>query len=284
MSQLLHQLESPTILVFLVSSMLAMGLKLTPRAIVGPLRSGRLVLVALALNFVVAPGLAWVLTLVIPLDRGHATGLLLLGGAAGAPFLPKVVEVARGSLNISAALMGLLTIGTIIFLPFALPFLIPGLSASPWAVARPLLLLMLGPLVLGMLIKSRAGVLADRVTPVLDWLGTVSLMLLSVLMVVLNARALLDVIGSGAIFTAIVYFIGIFYLGRSLGDTTPEAGNILALATTARNFGAALAVSSSFNDPNVNVMIIVGAIVCIVVSFMAASRLRRFGVSSPAGV
>jgi BASS family bile acid:Na+ symporter len=261
--------------------MLAMGLKLTPLAILGPLRSRRLVLVALALNFFVAPGVAWILTLVIPLEKGHAIGLLLLGGAAGAPFLPKVVEIARGSLVISAALMGLLTIGTAIFLPFALPFLIPGLTASPWDVARPLIVLMLGPLVLGMLIKSRAGTLADRVTPVLDWIGTASLVLLSILMVALNARALVDVIGSGAIFTAIVYFVAIYYLGRWLGDSTPEAGNILALATTARNFGAALAVSGSFKDPNVNVMIIVGATVCIIVSFVAATVLRRSGICTP---
>ena len=72
-----------------------MGLTLTLRAIAAPLRDVRLVLLALGLNFVVAPAFAWLLTLVIPPDPGHAIGLLLLGGAAGAPFLPKVVETAR---------------------------------------------------------------------------------------------------------------------------------------------------------------------------------------------
>ena len=106
MADLLQLLEKVSLLAFLVSSMLAMGLTLTPHAIVAPLRNVRLVLLALGLNFVFAPAFAWLLTVVIPLDRGHAIGLLLLGGAAGAPFLPKVVETARGDLALAAATHG----------------------------------------------------------------------------------------------------------------------------------------------------------------------------------
>jgi len=109
------------LLVFLVSSMLSAGLTLTPRAILAPLRNVRLVLTALALNFLVAPAFAIVLTILIPLERPHAIGLLLLGGAAGAPFLPKLVENAHCDLGFAVALMTLLTVGTTLFLPFALP-------------------------------------------------------------------------------------------------------------------------------------------------------------------
>lgn len=90
MADLLALLEKLSLLAFLVSTMLAMGLTLTLPAIVAPLRDVRLVLLALGLNFVLAPAFAWLLTVVIPLDRGYAIGLLLVGGAAGAPFLPQV--------------------------------------------------------------------------------------------------------------------------------------------------------------------------------------------------
>src|SRR6185436_12463144 len=107
-------------------SMAAMGLTLSPEAIASPLRNIRLMLLALALNFIFAPGFAWLLTLLIPMDRGYAIGLMLLGGAAGAPFLPKLVANARGDAALAAALMGLFTIGTILFLPFGLRVMIPG--------------------------------------------------------------------------------------------------------------------------------------------------------------
>jgi Sodium Bile acid symporter family len=104
--------------------MLASGLSLTPRAIFSPLRNARLVLAALALNFLVSPAFAVMLTILIPLERPHAIGFLLLSGAAGAPFLPKLVENAHCDVGFAVALMTLLTIGTTLFMPFALPLIV----------------------------------------------------------------------------------------------------------------------------------------------------------------
>ncbi|MEO8353682.1 MAG: bile acid:sodium symporter family protein [Chthoniobacteraceae bacterium] len=273
MDALLQQIQTLSVLAFLVSSMGAIGLVLTPRAIAAPLRDRRFVLLALSLNFVLAPGFAWLLTVVIPLDRAHVAGLLLLGGAAGAPFLPKLVEMANGDIAPAAALMALLTAGTILFLPFALPLMIPGLSADPWSIARPLLLLIIVPLAAGMLVRSRAAAFAARVAPVLATLGNASLLLLFVLLVALNSRALIAVIGSGAILAALIFFSALFVFGWLLGGSQRR---VLSLATAARNFGAALAPATNcFDDPNVTVMIIVGAIVCLVVTFFAAGWVRR---------
>jgi predicted Na+-dependent transporter len=231
---------------------------------------------------VLAPAFAWLLTVVIPLDRGHAIGLLLLGGAAGAPFLPKVVETARGDPTLAAALMGLLTLGTILFLPFALPLMIPGLQADPWSIARPLVLLIVLPLVIGMLVKGRAATLAAGAAPMLAKIGNAALLLLFVLLIALNFRDLLGVIGSGAILAALLYFAGLFVLGWLSGGSQPKVRGVLGLATTARNFGAALVpAASSFDDPKVTIMIIVGAIVCLAVSFVAAGWVRRRTVSIP---
>jgi len=273
MTELLLRLETVAVLVFLVSSMGAMGLALTPRAIITPLRDLRFVLLALSLNFLLAPACAWLLTLIIPLQPGHAAGLMLLGGAAGAPFLPKLIDIARGDLAPAAALMALLTAGTILFMPFALPLMISGLDADPWNIARPLLMLIIAPLVVGMVVKQCAGSFARRAARPLTKIGNGALLLLFVLLVVLNFRALLGVIGSGAILVALLFFIALFVLGWLLGGSHRS---VLGLATTARNFGAALAPAENcFDDPAVTVMIIVGAIVCLVVSFAAAGWVRR---------
>ncbi len=276
MADLLRQIEKLSVLVFLVSSMLAMGLTLTPGAITAPLRNVRLVLLALGLNFLLAPAFAWLLTVVIPIDREHAIGLLLLGGAAGAPFLPKVVEKAGGDPALGAALMGLLTLGTILFLPVALPLMIPGLQTDAWSITRPLLLFIVSPLVLGMIVKSFAAAPAARAAPVCAGIGSATMLLFFVLLMMLNLRALLRVIGSGAIVAAVIYFAGLFVIGLLTGGSSPEARGVLGLATAGRNFGAALApAANSFNDTKITVMIIVGAIVCIVVSFLAAGWLRK---------
>jgi BASS family bile acid:Na+ symporter len=276
MLPLLHHLEKFSVIVFLVASMGASGLTLTPQALLRPLRDARLVLCALFLNFVVAPAFAWALTMVIPLERGHAAGLLLLGGAAGAPFLPKVFATARCDQALAAALMGLLTAGTILFLPFVLPLMIPGLQADAWGMARPLVYFIVLPLAAGMLLRNFSTALSTRGALWLGKLGSLSLVVLILTVIALNARPLLGVLGSGAIFAAAIYFAGLFAIGEFVGRAAPPSGDALALTTTARNFGAALApAASSFGDPKVTLMIIVGAIVCLGVSFVAAGWVRR---------
>lgn len=82
-------------LLFVVSSMLAVGLSLTVSQIVAPIRNTRLVLLALV-NFVLIPLAGLTIAKALRLDQPLRVALLLLGAAAGAPFLPKVSAIAKG--------------------------------------------------------------------------------------------------------------------------------------------------------------------------------------------
>lgn len=270
-------------LAFLASSAAAAGLELTPKAATGPLRNVRLACLALVLNFGLAPLFAWLLTKVLPLAPGHAIGLILLGGAAGAPFLPKLATVAQSPLASAVALMMLLTAGTLLFMPLVLPLMISGLQADAWTIARPLLLFILVPLLAGMLIQCGTTLPAARLARWLGRLSSACLLLLLVLLVTLHFGALLSVIGSGAIFAVVLYLLLLFVCGWMLGGFVRADRGNLALATIARNFGAAfVSAAGSFSDPNVLTMLVVSAIVCLVVCFLAAGWLRRQAPRSPA--
>src|SRR5215467_1712238 len=133
-------------LIFVLSSMLAMGLGLTVGQIIAPLRSLRLVVLSLVANFVVMPLVALVLGKLLRLDEPLGVGLLVLGAAAGAPFLPLLAQLAKGNLAFAVGLMVLLMVITVGFLPLALPLFLPGVSVNPAKIARSLILLMLVPL------------------------------------------------------------------------------------------------------------------------------------------
>src|SRR4051794_37553158 len=149
-------------LVFVVSSMLAVGLSLTVRQIVAPLRDARLVALALAANFVLMPAAAFLIGRLFQLDPSLAIAFLLLGTAAGAPFLPKLASVAGGNLAFAVGLMVLLMVLTVGYMPLALPLLVEGVSVDPLKIARSLILLMLAPLALGLLVKARYDAAAAR--------------------------------------------------------------------------------------------------------------------------
>jgi bile acid:Na+ symporter, BASS family len=120
MGEFLATLQNLFTFAFVVSSMLAMGLSLTVGQILQPLSNRRLVALALVANFVIVPGTAYLLAQVIPMDEPLQIGLILMGAAAGAPFLPKLAQIARANVAFAVGLMALLVVVTVAYLPLVL--------------------------------------------------------------------------------------------------------------------------------------------------------------------
>ena len=99
MTETLNVIAQLSGLVFVVGSMLAMGLSLTVAQIIQPLKNTRLVILALVANFILVPALVIAITALIPVSEGQRIGLILLATAAGAPFLPKLAQAAKVSLT-----------------------------------------------------------------------------------------------------------------------------------------------------------------------------------------
>jgi BASS family bile acid:Na+ symporter len=282
--EFLEGVSKLAVLVFVVACMVTAGLGLGVRDVVAPLRRGRLVVLAVVANFVIAPALAYALTAAIPLDRPYAVGLLLLGGAAGAPFLPKLAELARGDLAFSVGLMLLLTVGSVAFMPLVLPAMIPGLAADPWPILRPLLLTMLLPLAGGMVVKGRSERWAARLQPGGRAVSNVSLVVALVLLIGLNFEAMLGTFGSGAVAVAVVFVALTLAAGYALGGPAPGTRSVLGLGTGQRNVAAALVIATqNFADPGVVVMLLVTTFAGLVVLLLAARRFARLQADSEVG-
>src|SRR4030095_225374 len=257
----LQAIADYSVVIFIVTCMLTMGLRLTVREITEPLKNSRRVILALVANFALAPALAWGLTRLIPLHPSYAIGLILLGGAAGAPFLPKLAEFARGDLGYSVFLMILLTVGSVVFLPLALPFMIPGLKADAWTIARPLVVLMMAPLLSGLLFKRFLGKVSPVLHRISEKLSLVSLLLLTLLLLGLNLKAIGATLGSGAIAAALLFVSLAFVVGYLLGGKDPRQKSVLGLGTGQRNIAAALAIATNnFSDPKVVTMLLVATL------------------------
>ena len=252
MADHLQRLADFSILAFVVSSMLAMGMSERLADVLEPLKKPLSIVLALSVNFVLSPLVAVVLSRLVPLQPGHAVGLLLLGTAAGAPFLPKLAEISGGSLAYSVALMVLLMGGSIVFMPLTLPLIVPGVSAGPWAIAKPLLLFMLTPLALGFTIGLARASWVRGLAIFARRISSLSLVLVVVLMIGLNLKTLVGTLGSYAIGTYGLYMLAIIGAGYLLGATDKSTRTVFALGAGSRNIVAALVVArASFDDPAV---------------------------------
>jgi len=132
-------------------------------------------------------------------------GLLLLGAAAGPPFLPTLTELAKGNLPFAVGIMVLLTVGTVGYLPLVLPLLLPGITVNSEKIAGWLFLLTLLPLAAGFALRAWYGEIAAWMKPVLDWVTNVSLVPMVLLLAVANVDKILHIFGTRGILAGFLF-------------------------------------------------------------------------------
>jgi bile acid:Na+ symporter, BASS family len=258
--ELIRAVTPFALLVFVVSSMLAMGLSVTIGQVAAPLRNVRLVMLSLVANFVLMPLGAVALGWLLGLDGPLAIGMLLLGSAAGAPFLPKLAEIANADLAFAIGLMVLLMVVTVVYMPIVLPLALPGVSIDPLAIARSLVLLMLLPLSAALVFRARFAELAARVKPAIATVSSLSLVVFIALVSIANVRNVIDVFGTRGILAGVLFILLGVAVGWLLGGRAAPMRRTLALGTAQRNIAAAVVVGSQ-SDPDAVVMVVVVALI-----------------------
>jgi len=277
MSEIIGVIAQISALTFILTSMLAMGLSLTVQQIIDPLRNMKVVLLALLGNFVLIPALATLITLMIPLDDGLKTGLIIAGAAAGAPFLPKLVQVAKGNAAFSVGLMTLLMIVTVIYLPLMLPILLPGASVSPWDIAKSLITTMLLPLGIGLFIKARYKEIAESLQPHMSQISSLAIVVMLVTILVLQFSTIIGTIGTGGVLAALLFLVGALLVGLLLGGKEASMRSVMGLGTAQRNLAAAMLVAAQnfSDDPNVLVMIMLIGILGLVTLMVVGGEMGK---------
>ena len=259
---------------FIVSSMLAMGMSLTMAQILQPLRNVRLVLLALLANFILIPLLAYIIIRVIPLEQSLQIGLVVLATAAGAPFLPKLVQGAKGDIAFGVGLMTLLMVVTIVYMPLVLPLMLPGVEVNPWDIAKSLIVLMLIPLAIGLLFKSHSPDSADHWAATLNKISGLAILILLVVGLGLNVSNIIDLIGSLGLVALLLFILGSLLIGLLLGGRDPAVRSVMGLGTAQRNVAAAILVSvQNFSDTNTVSFVLVAAILLLLVLLPTAKRM-----------
>lgn len=272
--EMLQALLEITLLIFMAGNLFDMGLRLKLDAVTSGLRRRQFVAAALLWGFVILPALAWLLGHVLQLADGHRIGLFLLAMAPCAPFLPPMLDRARGNLDLGAVVMVVLFVVTVPYMVLLVPVLADGLKASAWAIAKPLVLFMLLPLVAGVLLARKVPQAVERIHGPLKLIVGLDTVLLMVLCVILYWQDLLSLLGSRVVLAEIVFFAA-----AAIGPILVKAGLegeervVLSLAMATRNLGAALApLFAATPTPTQAVSVVVlGVLMQTAVSLIAAT-------------
>ncbi|HUO08310.1 MAG TPA: bile acid:sodium symporter [Phycisphaerae bacterium] len=285
MTETLTILLKITVVIFMGGNLLDLGLRLNIKEALRGLRDVRFVTLSVLWAFVLCPALAYVLPMVIPLTPAYAMGLILLGLAPCAPLLPMMADKARGDLNYAASFMLLASAGTVIYMPIMVPLMVKGLTVSAWTVAKPMLFLVLIPLVIGIIVQVRAAATASFIQPFIKKGTGIDTLLMLLLVIVIYGKGFIGAIGTYAIGTLVIFFSVITAASYAFGFGMPaRQKSILSLGICTRNCGSALAPLFVVPDADQNAIVMVSLGIPMMMIFsLIAARVFAARSGEPAG-
>jgi bile acid:Na+ symporter, BASS family len=262
--------------VFVICTMLNVGLTQKPSAIAGHLKNWSFLFKMLLANFIFAPLLMVIALYFAPFDPPLKAGLLIFCLGAGAPFLIKLTQTADHDLSLGAAVMMVLMVVTVPYMPLVLPRLLSGITVDAGSIAKALLLQMLLPIGAGMLVAQFLSGLSRKAQPWVGSIGNLAMYAMVVATLIGYFPNLLNILGSGAFLVGLLFVLAAFGLGYVAGWGKDHLEDVGALGTAQRNTAAGVIVAiQNFKDPNVFVMLTLANMLGIVMLLIIARMLSR---------
>jgi len=239
-----------TVVVFTVANLMAGGLECDLKQALKWVRSPRLVVPTLFWGWVAGPALAWLIIRGLPLSEGHAAGLMLTSLAPIAPFLPLAASRARGDMTFTGAYILLGTILTVVLMPVMAPLLIQGLTLSAWPLAKPLIVLVLIPLLVGVALRFYQPAVALAIFPWVKKTGGIFLLLCLATTLWIYGMEMLSTVGSFATAAWVVFMVVMAVLPYLIGFGLEQSQrSAMAIGMSSRNISAGFVAFFGITNP-----------------------------------
>ena len=231
--------------VFVVNSMLGIGLQVGTEQLREALRCWGFLIRALAVNFIILPLIGVVMTLTIPMSEAGVVAFLVLACAAGGPSALQFTGKQRPAVAYAGELALLLAMLSLFITPVLVELALPAGArlVMPYARTFWLYLLMLaGPLALGMFVRSRSTSVAARFAQPMILLGTVAFVLLIAVTLSTRQAAIQSLTVSG-LAAMIGYILIAMLIGWAMGGPTRHTRRVLATASSMRHIALGLLIA-----------------------------------------
>jgi len=278
-----------SIYLFIITSMLFIGLGHTYRDFLVPFKDRKLLILALLVNLVLIPVAGYLIATLFTLSGVMLVGFLLMTSAPGASYGPRLAEVSGGDVPFATGLMFLLCTVALVSTPITLILLMPaGTAISVWPVVRTLLILMALPMAVGLLVRATKPEIAKKLSTPVVWASYLMILIVLVMALLFRllspnpAGGLSDMFGTLGI-AAIAAVVGVsIILGYYAGGPAISVRRSLATGSAIRNAGMALLFATSiYGDVNQVLPVLVAFI--IIQSLIVGLVAYRWRKRSPGG-
>ncbi len=274
----LNLLFNLSVVIFVIATMLSMGLLLKVSQIVAPLKRPLLLAVVLVTNFLLIPLATLAIVTLLPVDTGTKEALTILSLSAGAPFIPKLAEIAKGDTALATAVMLLLMVATVFILPFALPIFLGGeVDVDSFAIAKSLVMMMIIPLIAGLAVKAKYDLFASRWQTRMVKLSNIMLLAIIILLTLINVKDIIGILGYPLV-AILLFQVTAVVIGYAMGGKEYHKRVVSSLSAGQRNISAALVVAAqNFPNPEVSIVIIAVSIIGLLILLTVAKLYVKKG-------
>jgi len=275
----------PVVTVFTISNLLTMGLQVNIPHVLKKLSNPKTLLLIFLWGWILGPALSFLIVKLIPLAEPYVVVMYIASLAPCAPFLPPMIEKAKADVTFAGAFIPLAAVGTVIFLPLFAPVLIKGISIDAMALAKPLVITVLIPLVIGAIMKTYAEKIVDKIFIPIKKLAGLSTLLTIILCFILYWELMISTAGSFALLSmtifmaiigAITYFIG---FGMKQNERS-----VMSLGMGTRNIAAVLigVLAIPNADPRMLAMTIMWTLWSFILALVFAPMLGKKAIKAVA--
>ncbi len=276
--QFCQPIFQPLVLVFTVSNLLVMGLQVNLGKMFKIALNPKFLGLTFGLGFIVGPAVAFLITLLLPMDNMYVAVLFIGSLAPCAPFLPPLLPKARGDVDFAGAFIPVAAIGTSLLLPLIAPILVKGVELSIMQLLKPLFLSLLVPLLIGALVKTYAGNIADKLFNPVKKLAGLSTLLTIIFCFILYTGQMWATAGSMAMLSITIFSFAMgaiaYYTGFGLKRSEKV---VMALGIGTRNIAAVLIGVLTIPNvaPNMVAMVIIWTLWTIILAYIIAPILGK---------
>lgn len=281
--QFCQSIFTPLVMVFTISNLFSMGLQVNLGKMFKIVRNPKFLGLTIGLGWVIGPAIAYLITLLLPLDNTYIIVLLIGSLAPCAPFLPPLLPKAHGDVVFAGAFIPVAAIGTSLLMPLIAPMLVKGIELSVMSLLKPLLMTVLIPLLVGAAINTYASKVADKIFKPVKKLAGLTTLLTTIFCIMLYYKQMWATAGSMAMLSLTIFMVVMavisFYSGFGLNRSEKV---VLSLGMGTRNIAAVLIGVLTIADvqPNMVAMVVIWTLWSIILSYIIAPIMGKMAAKS----
>jgi len=279
--QFCQPIFNPLVLVFTVSNLFSMGLQVNLGQMIRVAGNPKFLGLTIGLGWIVGPAIAFLITLLLPLDNMYVIVLFIGSLAPCAPFLPPLLPKAKGDVVFAGAFIPVAAIGTSLLMPLIAPMLVKGIDISIMSLLKPIAMSVLLPLLVGAVIKTYASNVADKIFNPVKKLAGLSTLLTIIFCFLLYSKQMWATAGSMAMLSLTIFMVVMglisYYSGFGLNRSEKI---VMSLGMGTRNIAAVLIGVLTIPNvkPNMVAMVVIWTMWSFILSLIIAPIMGKKGV------